>query len=60
MKKLANLNGVKALGRMEQKSINGGHPLAECSTGGGDGCFSGPYYCNIFGLPICSPLDEVY
>ena len=39
MKKLVNLKGVRALGRMEQKSINGGNYSCYCNdhyTGQGD------------------------
>jgi len=48
MKKLANLNGVKALNRREQQSINGG-------SGWGGFCFPSEGKCNYYCDSTCTP-----
>ncbi len=56
MKKIANLKGVKALRKHEQKSINGGLPpcpLPDYSLN----CYIGPFYCYPE-LPRCNPDDD--
>lgn len=57
LKKISNLEGVHLLEKSSQKQINGGLP-PECPVHHPNGCFTGPFYCNIHGLPICKPLDE--
>ncbi len=55
MKKLANLKGVRALNRMEQKSINGGGGglcVDECL--GGSPCAAGESCHHVF----CSPSTQ--
>ncbi|PCH51914.1 MAG: hypothetical protein COC22_04940 [Flavobacteriaceae bacterium] len=51
------LNLGKALSKAEQKEINGGLgpecPVSDPSLG----CYTGPFYCNTFGLPICTKYD---
>ncbi|CAM1344324.1 hypothetical protein [Tenacibaculum amylolyticum] len=54
---ILNTKNVQLLDVKAQKSINGGS-LAECPTFFPLGCFSGPFYCNTQGLPICPPVDE--
>ncbi len=57
MKKLTNLKGAKTLSKKEQQNISGGWdpcPIPDPSLG----CYTGPFYCNTGGLPICNPLDS--
>ncbi len=56
LKKISNLEGVHLLEKSNQKQINGGLSPG-CPVPIPGGCFSGPFYCNIYGLPICKPLD---
>lgn len=46
-----------ALNKTEQQFINGGLNPG-CPVNTNLNCFSGPFYCNVFNLPICNPLDE--
>ncbi len=55
LRNISNLGSV--LNTSEQKSIHGGLNPG-CPVNTNPHCFSGPFYCNVFNLPICSPLDE--
>ncbi|TSE06815.1 MULTISPECIES: hypothetical protein [Aquimarina] len=57
LQNILNLKGINSIKKNVQKQINGGLP-PECGAGPSTGCFSGPFYCNIHGLPICNPLDH--
>lgn len=56
LKTISKLKGVRLLKKTSQKHINGGFG-PECPVYHPTGCFSGPFYCNIYNLPICNPLD---
>lgn len=57
LKNILSVNGVLKLNKNEQKTVHGGIS-PECAASSPTGCFSGPFYCNIYGLPICYPIDE--
>ncbi|MBW1298851.1 hypothetical protein [Aquimarina litoralis] len=49
--------GAIVLHKNEQKQINGGlSPICPLPKPG-DTCYSGPFFCNTFGLPICNLID---
>ncbi len=57
LQNVLNLKGVNSINKKEQITINGGHLPPECGEGSYEGgCFTGPFYCNIHGLPVCPPL----
>ncbi len=57
LENILNINGVDKLNKNYQKTINGG-TLSGCPTVFPTGCFAGaPFYCNIYNLPICGPID---
>ncbi|WP_298427011.1 hypothetical protein [uncultured Kordia sp.] len=57
LKNISVLEGVRLLKKANQKNIHGGLSPG-CPVQHNTGCFSGPFYCNIHNLPICSPLDS--
>ncbi|EZH73141.1 hypothetical protein ATO12_19230 [Aquimarina atlantica] len=56
LQNILNLAGVNQLNKTKQLELKGGLP-PECPAAFPTGCFSGPFYCNIYNLPICSPID---
>ncbi len=59
LKKILDLKGAKKLSSKELKSISGGMFDPNCPVQDNDSCFTGPYWCNYSGLPICVPMNHL-